>query len=108
MNRSYNGSWNESDIELFPGRLTVSPFTLITEDQEFYIAVTSIIIASAILPNGYIIVQILRSLIINLPQRRLVILLNMFIGLSDNLQIKIFICKDYLSNSFLIEIFNLR
>ena len=71
MNGTWNGTWNESwndtqnetDLELFPGRLTVSPFTLITEDREFYIAVTSIIIASAILPNGYIIVQILRYLI---------------------------------------------
>ncbi len=60
FNGTWNQSWNESYLELFPGRLTVSPFTLISEDREFYVAVASIIIASAILPNGYIIVQILR------------------------------------------------
>jgi hypothetical protein len=57
-----NGSccWNETDTDHIPGRLTVSPSKLVSDDQEFYWVVTSIILISGIAPNVYIIVQILR------------------------------------------------
>ena len=55
-----NQSWNETDLDNLPARLAVSACTLVEKDYEFYLAVTSVIIASAFVPNVFIIVQILR------------------------------------------------
>ena len=55
-----NESWNETDLDNLPARLAVSPCTLVEKDYEFYLVVTAIIIASASVPNLFIIVQILR------------------------------------------------
>ena len=55
-----NESWNETDLDNLPARLAVSPCTLVEKDYEFYLVVAAIIIASASVPNLFIIVQILR------------------------------------------------
>ena len=55
-----NYSGNGTDLDDVDGRLNVTPSTLVRRDRDFYVVVASILIASGVVPNLFIVVQILR------------------------------------------------
>ena len=55
-----NTSGNGTDLDDVDGRLNVTPSTLVHRDRDFYVVVASMIIGSAVAPNLFIVVQILR------------------------------------------------